>query len=285
MMFQETEIRERENDFYKNIIRLYLKYGSVDEVFRVTNYDLPISYPGMQHLIKRWGIIKSAGPNSKLSETLTFLTLLSDNQIPMERLFKKLPPSFKTSLSTMHRILHNVKTGVTRRFGTALVITPKNQKNSILMGEDITPPKIELGKPTGSKTLPMTYSSGSEDPKISILRVLQQEVYSELAVNKNIPVEIIPEDPKPFMHLSIADIKVSVYHLEISDNFLNSNDFSSFKVKDHSFISAKEVLLSREIVRIGVKEIITKYNEYIKDEDKIYEQISELNLALLGIVN
>ena len=83
MMFQETEIRERENDFYKNIIRLYLKYGSVDEVFRVTNYDLPISYPGMHHLIKRWGIIKSAGPNSKLSETLTFLTLLSDNQIPL----------------------------------------------------------------------------------------------------------------------------------------------------------------------------------------------------------
>lgn len=281
-MFQETEIREREDNFYKNLIRLYLKYGSVDEVFRVTNYDLPISYPGMHHLIKRWGIVKSAGPNSKLSETLTFLTLLSDNQIPMERLFKKLPPSFKTSLSTMHRILHNVKMGVIRRFGTALVITPKSQKETILIGEDITPPKIELGKPTGSKTLPMTYSSSNEDPKISILRVLQQEVFSELAVNKKFPIDIIPEDPKPFMHLSIADIKVSVFHLELSDKFLNSNDFSSFKVKDHSFITSKELLKSEEIVRSGVKEIITNYNKYYKNEDKIYEEVSELNLALLG---
>ena len=68
MLFQESEIREREDSFYKNIIRLYLTYGSVDEVFKKTRYDLPISYPGMHHLIRRWGIVKSVGPNSKLSE-------------------------------------------------------------------------------------------------------------------------------------------------------------------------------------------------------------------------
>lgn len=281
-MFQETEIREREDNFYKNIIRLYLKFGSVDEIFRRTNYDLPMSYPGMHHLIKRWGIVKSAGPNSKLSETLTFLTLLSDNQIPMERLFKRLPPSFKTSLSTMHRVLHNVKTGVTRRFGTALVVTPRGQRNNILLGEDITPPNIELGKSKGALTLPMTYSGSKEDTKTSILRVLQQEVYSELAVEKKLSLDIIPENPVPFMHLSIADIKVSVYHLELDDSFINLNKFSSFKVKDHSFISSNELLKLDRNMRSGVKEIISRYNEYVLNEDSLYEQISELNLALLG---
>lgn len=281
-MFQETEIREREDNFYKNIIRLYLKFGSVDEIFRRTNYDLPMSYPGMHHLIKRWGIVKSAGPNSKLSETITFLTLLSDNQIPMERLFKRLPPSFKTSLSTMHRVLHNVKTGVTRRFGTALVVTPKGQRNNILLGKDMTPPNIELGKSKGALTLPMTYSGGKEDTRTSILRVLQQEVYSELAVEKKLPIGIIPDNPTPFMHLSIADIKVSVYHLELDEKFINSDNFSSFKVKDHLFIHSNELLKSTRNMRSGVKEIITSYNEFILNEDSLYEQISELNLALLG---
>lgn len=284
-MFQETKIREREDNFYKNIIRLYLEFSSVDKIFRVTNYNLPMSYPGVHHLIKRWGIVKSAGPNSKLSETLTFLTLLSNNQISMESLYKKLPISFKTSLSTMHRILHNIKNGVVRRYGTALVITPKDEKNHILIGKDVTPPKIELGKLEGSLTLPMTYSNNKEDYKTSILRVLQQEVYSELAVDKRLPLNIIPENPKPFMHLHIADIKVSVFHLQIPNEILNSFDFSSYKVKDLSFIPSKDLIKKFKNVRSGVKEIVNGYSEYINNENKVYEQISELNLALLGTDN
>lgn len=272
MLFQETEIREREDHFYKNIIRLYLKYGSVDKVFEATNYELPISYPGMHHLIKRWGIVKSVGPNSKLSEALTFLTLMTDNKIPMERVYRSLPPSFQTSMTTMHRILHNVKMGVTRRHGTALLITPENE-DTILTGQDLANKAL---------TLPMTYSSPKEVTRTSILRVLQQEVYSELAVNKSLPKNIIPNDPKPFMFLTIADIKVAAYHIEIPKSVLEANNFSSFKVSNHKFENSGMIIQKKSGIRPGVKEIIRGYEKYIKES--IYSnEVSEVNLALAEV--
>lgn len=273
MLFQETNIREREDSFYKNLIRLYLKYGSVDEVFRRTRYSLPISYPGMHHLIKRWGIVKSAGPNSKLSEALTVLTLLSDNQIPLEKLYKQLPPSFKTSLSTLHRILHNVKEGVVRRYGTALVIT--SGEGDVLVGND-----ADHGR---NVTIPMTYSIHNENPEISIKRVMQQEVFSEMAVEKNFPEYLIPENPKPFMFLDIADIKVAVYSIYIKKELYKDLHFSSYKVFDYKFESVNSVLNLRSGTRTGVKDILNGYNRYLLRRDDILSEVSEVNLALLKV--
>lgn len=276
MIFQETEIREREDNFYKNIIRLYLKFGSVDEIFRRTNYDLPMSYPGMHHLIRRWGIVKSVGPNSKLSEALTFLTLLTESRLPLKSLYKKLPPSFKTSLSTMHRIAHNVKEGIVRRYGTALVVTNTKNPEQILVGQDLVHKK---------HTLPMTYSSPKEERETSILRVLQQEVFSELAVEKFDLKSLISGEPKPFMNLVIADIQVSAYSIQINQKFLENNQFSSYKVESHRFLSVSDIKLLTTGVRPGVKEIINGYQEYQNGELVNLNRISNLNLALLGSIN
>lgn len=273
MLFQESNIREREENFYKNIIRLYLKYGSVDEVFRRTNYSLPISYPGMHRLIKRWGIVKSAGPNSKLSEALTVLTLLSDNQIPLERLYKKLPPSFKTSLSTLHRIMHNVKEGVIRRYGTALVITTDEDNSKILMGSD-----MDHGK---NITLPMTYSVYQEKPSLSIKRVLQQEVFADLAIQKQFPDKVIPSNPRPFMFLNIADIKVAVYIVQLNKGYFAKSMFSSYKISDHKLITLGEILNAKKGIRAGVQEIIRGYKKYSQNEAELISEISDVNLALL----
>lgn len=275
MIFQESEIREREDNFYKNIIRLYLKLGSVDEVFNATHYDLPISYPGVHHLIKRWGIIKSAGPNSKLSEALTFLTLLTESKLPLESLYKKIPSSFKTSLSTMHRIAHNVKEGIVRRYGTALVIISTKDPEQILVGQDLMHKKI---------TLPMTYSSLKEEKETSILRVLQQEVFSELAVNKFNLKSLIMEKPKPFMNLVIADIQVSAYSIQIDSKFFENNQFSSYKVDRHRFLPISYIKSLTTGIRPGVKEIINGYEECLNGELINLNQISNLNLALLGNV-
>lgn len=275
MIFCESEIKEREANFYKDIIRLYLKYGSVDEVFKATHYDLPISYPGMHHLIKRWGIVKSVGPNSKLSEALTFLTLLTESKLPLEAIYKKLPPSFKTSLSTMHRIAHNAKEGIVRRYGTALVVSSKENNQSILVGQDLLHKKI---------TLPMTYSTPKEEAHTSILRVMQQEVFSELAVEKFDFEKILPNDPKPFMNLTIADIKVSVYSIELDGDFLNSHQFSSQKVSDLHFKLASNIYhLDSSFVRPGVKNIIEGYQKHLETGVFIPDKISNLNLALVGV--
>ena len=149
MVFHETRIGEQEREFIVGLITDYLRYGSVDKVFKVHNYNLPISYPSFQRLIDRWGIVKAAGPNSVLSEALGFLVLLSDRKLPVETLYRRLPPSFRTSLGTVHRILHNIKEGAIRRVGTALVVVSAESPNMILIGEDIAPPRLELGKPYG----------------------------------------------------------------------------------------------------------------------------------------
>lgn len=270
MLFQESEIKQREDDFYKNVIRLYLKYGSVDQVISETHYDLPISFPGMHHLVRRWGIVKSVGPNSKLSEALSFLTLLLESRMPLETMYRTLPPSFKASLSTMHRIAHNVKEGIVRRHGTALTISPDTNTGQLLVGKDMSHRAL---------TLPMTYSSPKEGAQTSILRVLQQEVFSEQAVEKVDLTEIIPLDPKPFMNLVIADIKVSVYKIELSQQFLDSNQFSSYKVKDHRFMLSNDIN-NQSGVRPGVIDIANGYMEYMRGELTNFNQISNLNLAL-----
>lgn len=264
----ETSLGEKEKleSFNKFIVSEYLKYGSVDEVFRQNKYELPISYPGVQRLIKKWGIIKSAGPNSILSEGITFLSLLSKDKVSLESLYKRLPPSFKTSMGTMHRLLHNIKEGVTRRVGTALVITPSDDPDRVLVGEDISTPRLELGKPFGSITLPMGYSKMEEDSRDSILRVLQQEVFAQMAIKRNLPLNLIPANHKPFMYVDVADIKVSVYHIELFRQLTSNDCFSSYKIRKHNFISVLELAGDSRTanIRSGIKEIGLGYRKYLE---------------------
>lgn len=275
--------KEKIEQFNQFIVAEYLKYGSVDGVFQQNNYDLPISYPGVHRLIKKWGIIKSAGPNSILSEGITFLTLLSQDKVPLESLYKRLPPSFKTSMGTMHRLLHNIKEGVARRVGTALVITPHNNPHTVLIGEDISTPRLELGKPFGSITLPMGYSKVDEDPGDSILRVLQQEVFTQMVIDRNLPLNLIPTKPQPFMYVDVADIRVAVYNLLLSVNLSEKSAFSSFKVRNHKFMEISEILnhKSNILIRAGVREIIRGYKKYLYQGLESVPVASELNLALL----
>lgn len=275
--------QEREKIIYRKIIADYLKYGSVDEVFKKNDYNIPVSYPGVQRLLDKWGIVKAAGPNSKLSEALTFMVLLSDHKIPLEQLYKKLPPSFKTSMGTMHRILHNVKEGVVRRVGSALVIASEENRDLILVGEDISTPRMELGKPFGSISLPMGYSKQDENPRTSILRILQQEVFSLKAIDKQMPVNVIPENPKPFMYLDVADVRVAVYNLILPEKLCDLSELSSFKIKNHRFIHYSEGYGSKNghHFRTGIKEICMEYRNYLSGkQEKPFFLRSFINLNL-----
>src|SRR3989337_2461017 len=173
---QELPPQDRERLFNKWLISEYLKYGSGDEVYKVNDYDIPISYMGFQRLLDKWGIVKAAGPNTRLTEALIFLEELSLEQIPVERLYRRMPPSFKASMGTMHRILSYIRSETIRRVGTALVMTPSESPNLILVGNDVSAIiRTEVGKPYGSLTFPMGYSKRLEAPETSILRVLHQE--------------------------------------------------------------------------------------------------------------
>jgi len=230
MLEAETSFENKEEEFNRSIVAEYLKYGSVDELFRENDYNLPISYPGVQRLLDKWGIVKAAGPNTRLSEALAFLSSLSKEKIPLETLYRNMPPSFRTSMGTLHRILSYVRKGTIRRVGTALVISPNNNPNLVLVANDVSTPRLEVGKPYGAISLPMGYSSRTENKETSILRVLQQEVFTRQAIDRTLPFDEVVNGSEPFMYMDIADVRVAIYNLILPDWLSGKENFSSFKL-------------------------------------------------------
>lgn len=277
------DIKEREKEFERFVVSEYLRYGSVDEVFRKNAYNLPISYPGVHRLLDRWGIVKSAGPNSKLSEAICFLTSLSDQKIPLEKLYKSMPPSFQTSMATMHRIMHNVKEGVVRRAGTALIVTPDGDPDSFLVGNDISTPRIEFGKPFGSVSVPMTFSKSREPAKVSILRILQQEVFTEKVLNEKLPFEVIPQNPEPFMYLDIADVRVGVYNIRLPKELSEPRTLSSYKLENFRYIDFPEVHdNSEQNFRSGITEMAAGYDNYLQKNARGLSSKPVFEISLLN---
>lgn len=282
---KKIPFNEREKLFNQFIISEYLKYGSVDEVFSKNNYDLPVSYPQVHRILNKWGIFKSVGPNSKLSEAICFMVLLSDKKIPLEKLYKSIPPSFKTSMSTMHRILHNIKEDLIRRYGSALVITSSSDPKKVLIAEDVSTPRLELGKPFGSLSLPMGYSKKNEDPHTAIYRILQQEVFTKNAVKQDLPNNLVENNIKPFMYLDIADVRVTVYNLRLEEKYSNLRNFTSFKLKNYRFIDVKELSSKNPKFRMGLSQIGSGYQSYLNRPKTSIEYKplilkSEVNLEL-----
>ncbi len=257
---------EKEERFNRWLISEYLKYGSVDEVYKAHDYNIPISYAGYQRLLDKWGIVKAAGPNTRLTEALIFLEELSLEKIPLERLYRKMPLSFKASITTMHRILNSIRSETIRRVGTALVITQVENKNLVLIGNDVSPiVRTNVGKPFGSLTLPMGYSRRTESRETSILRVLQQEVFTFPTIERiDTPKRIIPPSPRPFMYLDIADVRVAVYHLTLPPELSKPDSFTSFKIKNHRFIHLGEMLERKLNFRAGIVEIAAGYRNYLE---------------------
>jgi hypothetical protein len=249
---------ETDLNFKKFLVSEYLRHGSIDKVLKYHHFGLPISFASYHRTIKEFGIIKSAGPNSKLSESLYLLSLLANYKFPLEKIYRLYAPKrIQVSINTLHRIFHYTRLGLTRRQGTALIITT-SKLNQILIGNDISLANQSLGQ-RGDYSLPMGHSKTGEDPKDSITRVLQQEVFSDLAANKNFPWSVVPKHPKPMMYINITDIRVAVYHLQIPDKYkFSSPKLTNLGFKKISDISSKEL-------RPGVGDILLKYSELQKN--------------------
>jgi len=266
----ELDSEERERDFNEFLVEEYLKHGSVDEVLRIHRYDIPISYAGYQRVLDRWGIVKAAGPNSKLTEVINFLTRMIEEEIPLEKLYKKMPSSFRVSTATLYRILSYIREGITRRVGTGLVITSNGDRKRILVGKDISTPRLDLGKPYGSISIPMGFSRKRDPRKDAILRVLQQEVFTKLAVKNNMP-NVVPDRPKPFMYLDIADVRVEIFRIELPSKLFSLRYFSSFKLRDYEYLPLGEIIAgdgARVNLRVGVKEVAMGYQKYLGISDR-----------------
>lgn len=268
-----------EDGFEQFLVAEYLKCGSIDQVLARNQYGLPISFAGYHRVLTKFGVIKSAGPNSKLSESLYLLSLIANYKIPLEKIYRRYAPaSIRVSTNTIHRILHYMRLGLTRRQGVALLIENSERKGEYLMGNDMSLSQSVLGV-RGDLSLPMGHSKTGEDPKISIQRVMQQEVFTEQVITQKFPTESIPLHPKPVMFINIADVRVSVYHLKISPK----ERFSSYKLQNLAFVNPEKI--KNSAIRPGVPEIISKF-ECIKNQNEetiAIELNSNLNQAILAL--
>jgi hypothetical protein len=257
---------ENEEKFCQDIVTDYFIYGSVEELFKAHDYNLPISVMGVHRILNKWGIIKNAGPNRRLSEITALLNSLTEKHKTVFLLRKSLPIDLKSSIKTLYRIIHNIKSDVIRRKGTALVITQTNKPDQILVGENVTSPRIEYGKMIGSITLPMGYSRHNENTRDSILRILQQEVLTDLAIKRSLPLYLIPQKIQPFMYIDIADVRVAVYQIMLLKE-LREVKFSSFKIDKFRWVSLKELVNPNEKknFRMGVIDIARGYQKYLEN--------------------
>jgi hypothetical protein len=233
-----------EEGFNKFLVHEYLKYGSVDEVYQRHNFDIPISYANFQRVLDRFEVIKAVGPNNKFSEAVDFLAHMVKDNIPFEKLYKKMPPSYRTSVETLYRVLAYVKEGITRRLGCALVISPYNNTDKILIAKDISTPNIDFGKFYGNFTIPMGYAKKGSSRIDNIKRILQQEVFTDMVSDKIFPDFFVKDEMSPYMYLDIADVRVSLYHLQ-----LPKNDYSDTPLRAGVREAVKGYLKHMSLVR------------------------------------
>jgi hypothetical protein len=253
-----------EEEFTKFLVKEYFKHGSVDEVFRKYKYDLPISYANYQRILDKKGVVKAVGPNNKLTEAVDFFTHLAKDNIPFEQLYKRMPPSFQTSASSLYRMLLYIKEGVTRRTGVALVVTPFDNNEKVLVAEDVSTPRIEIGKLFRSLSLPMGFARKRDSRRTNVLRILQQEVFTDKVIESVFPNSFITENIEPFMYLDIADVRVAVYHLQLTKDLSEHKNFKSYKLKNYKFLSTSQILSSEDRFRIGVKDAVKGYKKHLK---------------------
>lgn len=274
--------QKNEAEFNRFLLCEYLKYGSVDAVLKKHYYSLPISTASYHRLLDKKGIIKAAGPHGKITEALAFMEYLAEEKLPLERLYKKLPPSFETSKITLHRIYSHIKRGITRRAATGLVITLENKPKKILFAKDNSMPRLIYGKQKGAISIPMTFSKMGESPKISAKRVLQQEVFTQRAIDSTFPDELLNQDLALILKIRILDISLSIYHLEIPDDIAGSLTYSSFRMSEHVFLSSGEIekLAQEGKLRSGVLEITNFYRQSLMGKEVAEKQVASLNLLL-----
>jgi len=265
-------------------VDLYMKHGSVEEAMKASRYGLPISVAGFHRIVTKKGMIKSPGRHMSFPEALHFFKEKALTPgTPLEKLYRKMPPSFKTSMVTLHRIYRYIESGKIRRHATALIIHNQSRPQEILVGDEVSG-NSRYGRKVGDSSVLMSFSKEGESCNDSVLRVLQQEFSISLAISGELE-NLVPKNISPLMYLDILDVRVQVFNLELPSSLDSLESCSSYKIKNHRFENIYDI--APDLLRLGVKEIIDGYKLYVsaKPEDAREPRIvvSELNTNLLAL--
>lgn len=268
-MSKERQIDMQDYPKYSNewFVWLYLKYGSAEKVlqqFWRGGEALPISIAQYHRLISKTGIVKSVGrKQTSISESIYFFAHKAlEPAYPLAKVYRELMPlDFETSLVSLHRVYNSVIRGQTPKHATALLINPGDHGKILIAREQTS--SVRYAKFRGDATVPMSYSRSNEDPKLSILRVLQQEVWQheavtgQLSITSDLVREIIPDDPIPLAFVDVLDVRLSVYALSLPSFFPKA--FSSSRVSNHKFINMDQA--DNTQFRFGVREMVDYYKQ------------------------
>lgn len=244
---------------------LYFQYGSAEKVlshFLLKGESLPISIAGYHRLINKLGIIKSVGrKETKFNEALYFFAHKAlEPALPLAKIYRDyMPLQFDTSLVSLHRIYNNVLGGDISKHAVALIIS-KDYSDKFLIADETTS-SIRYGKYAGDATIPMTYAKANESTEVSLLRLLQQEVFTSLAIEgklskqstlaKNLINKSVFQT-----NFDILNVRIAVYKLLLPSD--SQMTFSSHKLSNHRFINLDEMANSNLAFRWGVEEIVNQ---------------------------
>jgi hypothetical protein len=263
---------DKDSKWRTSLLQAYFESGEGADAFALKyGYQFGISTSGMHHLLDNCGIIKEAGPSKSISSALFFITRMIMERVPLESLYRKAPESFrsKISKSTLHRIYQYIKSGLTRRAGTALVITPLGKPRRVLIGTDVSTPRPDYGKPLGSLSLPMGFALRREPAVDSVKRVIQREVFTTHTIEGRLLPILGLRHPKSFMDVDVMDTRVQVFHMSLPPNVVGCYDFSSFKLIDYHFIDVHSLSSGSEDseLRAGLPEIARGYINYLEESN------------------
>lgn len=258
-------------------IAQYLKYGSVEEVYKAHRWDIRIPVASYHRLVKRFGIVKSSGRREvSLSEMLYFFAHKAlTPSVGIETLYSQMPPSFQTSLATLHRIYKSIVNKKPTRVATALFIHDRRNQKQILLGEENITAR-RFGRTRGDLSVPMCFAQDGESNAQSVLRVLQQEVLAPMAIQKT-----IPEFPDliPFAYFDILDVRVALYELSLPSGVT----LGSYKLANLHFENTSKIFAKERAIRTGVKQMIEAYQEFkLNPAYGPKAVISKINLSLLS---
>ena len=262
----ERDLREiHDNVWY---LSQYLKFGSVEEVYKANRWDLNISIAAYHRLVKKSGIVKSSGRReASLSESLAFFAKKAlEPTVGLETLYHDfVPASFQTSLASLHRIYNRILNHEPVRNATALIVHPRQYSDQVLFGNEIFTNR-RFGSHSGAISVPMCFSDKGESGFISVLRVLQRECFTDLAASGKFGIgsqevfEIIPENIGPFAYFDILDVRVSLFEVSLPDYYLDK--LSSYKLANHKFINISDREFIKQNLRLGVSEILDTFSLY-----------------------
>lgn len=260
---------------------LYFKYGSVEEAMKSSEEYMPISHATYHRKVSAAKLVGSAGRHVSLPEVLHFFRVKAmEPGTPIEKVYKKMPNQFKTSLVTLHRIYNSIEKQLIRREATVILISHPDDKYKILVGRELKQ-NLRYDKKVGDISVPTGFSKKAESSRLSILRVLQEEFSTKLAIEGKLEKHFDIDNKSPFMHFDIIDVRVKVFHLVCPEGLLDLKECSSYKLTGHRFANISDLENNKNDLRTGAIEIINGYKCYLHGESDVY-LTSKLNSLIIN---